>query len=214
MSNRVRHLFKTRLKTTHDMCYRLRYTLVFLFILTAVVSLPAQGTTSESASLREQFDAMVSGSNRYQQFRVVPQTELNAFIRAVTDTLNAHAAQTTELSSTIATQRENIERLNTTVSSLNDQIAQLEKEKDGIYLLGALVSKVTYNIILWTIILAALAGLVFFFLRSRLAVSVTQSLRDDKEELAEELATAKKRRLEVEQDLRRKLQDEINKRNR
>jgi cell division septum initiation protein DivIVA len=199
------------------MCYTLRY--ITSLLLAAVVLFPLSAQTPDAAAkttptLQEQFDAMVQGSNRYQQFRVVPQTELNTYIKAVADTLATRAAETAQLNTTIAKQSQTLTESGATVATLNEQIAQLEEEKDGISLLGALVSKATYNIVLWTIILAALAGLVFFFLRSRLAVSITQGLRQDKEELVEELAAAKKRRLEVEQDLRRKLQDEINKRGR
>lgn len=155
---------------------------------------------------------MVRGSNRYQQYRVVPQTELNQFIASVSDTLGARAAELSRLEATIATQTQTITESQAEIASLQNQIKQLEAEKDGIYLLGTLVSKATYNIVLWTLILAAVAGLVFFFLRARLAVANSRSLQQDKEELATALDSAKKRRLEVEQDLRRKLQDEINKR--
>ena len=172
----------------------------------------AQSTGSGAPSLREQFDAMVRGSTRYQQYRVVPQTELNAFMAAVADTLDTREREIEKLDSTIAAQTRKITEQAATIDSRDQQIEQLQAEKDGIYLLGILVNKTTYNAILWTIILAALAGLIFFFLRARLAVSTSRELRREKEELTAELDAAKKRRLEVEQELRRKLQDEINKR--
>jgi cell division protein FtsB len=187
-----------------------------LLLLAAVIYFPlvaqSPGQAPESASLREQFDAMVRGSNRYQQYRVVPQTELNQFIQSVSDTLAARAAELSRLEAQIATQTRTITESQAEIESLKQQIEQLEAEKDGIYLLGVLVSKATYNIVLWTLILAAVAGLVFFFLRARLAIATSRGLQQDKDELATALDTAKKRRLEVEQDLRRKLQDEINKR--
>lgn len=196
------------------MCQIIRYCFWFLLMAGLYFPLAAQSSNADTASpsLQEQFDEMVQGSNRYQQFRVVPQTELNAYIAAVTDTLSARAQEIQQLDAKISTQTRTITEQDAQIESLKGQIEQLEQEKDGIYLLGVLVSKTTYNIILWAIILAAFGGLVFFFLRAQMAVSTSRGLRQDKEELTAELDAAKKRRLEVEQDLRRKLQDEINKR--
>ncbi len=196
------------------MCKLQRHLLLLLLAVAICFPLFAQSAApeTESASLQEQFDAMVRGSNRYQQYRVVPQTELNQFIESVSDTLTARATELSRREEKIATQTQTITESQAEIESLQNQIKQLEAEKDGIHLLGALVSKATYNIVLWTLILAAVAGLVFFFLRARLAVATSRGLQQEKEELTAELDAAKKRRLEVEQDLRRKLQDEINKR--
>ena len=92
------------------------------------------------------------------------------------------------------------------------EIGSLNGEKDSISLLGMQLSKTTYNIILWSAIGILLALLLFSIARMQVAVTSNRDARIAREKTAEELEKSRKNRLEVEQKLRRQLQDERNKR--
>lgn len=188
---------------------------LFLVCVFFSLSLPAQSgnpATADGKSLVEQLDEMVSESNRYQRFRVVPIEWLNAYKANIADSLTAQMAKQAGLEGTIADQTKTIEEQATQIGMLGADIDKLNQEKDGIMLFGNLISKTVYNTILWSVIGVLLVGMLFFMARGRYAVAVTRDLQEKNTELTADLEQTRKRRLEVEQDLRRKLQDEMNKR--
>jgi len=186
-------------------------TSLFTATLSAQAGNPAQA--SDSASLKTQFDDMVRVSNRYQQFRVVPQAFLNAFMDNVSDSIQVYTNEIGTLQGTIAAQAGKIEKLSQDLKDRDSNITALKAEKDSMGLLGLQLGKGTYTAIIWSIILGLLALLAFAILRMRVAVTNANEAKDTSTKLAGDLEQAKKRRLEVEQTLRRQLQDEINKRN-
>lgn len=166
---------------------------------------------SDTTSLQQQYDDMLRVSNRYQQFRVVRQDFLNAFIKNVGDSIQNYTNEIGQLNGTIGSQRTQIEDLTADVKERDGNISSLTDEKDSMSLLGMSLSKATYATIMWAAIFGLLALCVFAFLRMKVALSGARDARENSDQLSNELAKAKKRRLEVEQDLGRKLQDEINK---
>jgi hypothetical protein len=162
-------------------------------------------------SLQEQFNYMVDESSRYQTYKVVPQTWLNTFWSHVQDTLRANQGALRENRVLINVQKKDIAAFQATEDSLNLQIITLEKEKNSLSLLGIPMDKAAYHVLVWAIIGALAVGLIFFLGRFRYANSVTKKTRKDNQELEETVTHLRKRMLEKEQELRRKLQDEINK---
>jgi sensor domain CHASE-containing protein len=77
--------------------------------------------------------------------------------------------------------------------------------------LGAQVSKVTYNFILWTIILGLLLLLLLFIYKFRRSNFLTQEAKANLSDLESEYEDHRRRALEREQRISRQLQDEINK---
>lgn len=183
---------------------------LFTASLSAQAGNPAQA--DESTSLQTQFDDMVRVSNRYQQFKVVRQDFLNAFMVNVSDSIKVYTEEIGTLQGTISAQAEKIDKLTQDVKDRDGNVASLTAEKDSMNLLGIPLGKGTYATIMWSIILGLLALLAFAFLRMRVAISSASDAKSTSDKLSEDLEKSKKRRLEVEQTLRRQLQDEINKR--
>lgn len=168
-------------------------------------------SASDSTTLRQQFDDMIRVSNRFQKFRVVNQTYLDAFIVNVSDSLSGYTNEISELNQTISAQAAKIDQLTGDVRERDRNVTALTEEKDSINLLGMPLSKAMYATIMWATIFTLLALLVFAFLRMKVAIASARESQANSASLAEDLAKAKKRRLAVEQDLGRKLQDQINK---
>ena len=171
---------------------------------------PAQA--SDSTSLQEQFELMLKVSYRYKQSKTVNEGFLNAFMANVGDSINIYTKEIGSLNSTITSQSDKIDQLTEEVKVRDGNILGLTHEKDNISLLGIPLSKATYATIMWSAIFGLLALLIFALLRMRLAISGSNEARDTSVQLSEDLDKAKKRRLEIEQNLRRELRDERNKR--
>src|SRR5690606_4845272 len=76
------------------------------------------------------------------------------------------------LSTTIAGHEETIGSLNKKLAETTDNLVSVTEEKDSMAFLGALVSKSTYNIILWTIIAGLLLLLLFFIYNLEIVISL------------------------------------------
>ena len=178
--------------------------------LSAQIGDPAR---ADSASLQEQFDEMLRVSNRFQEFKVVRQPFLEAFMRNVNDSISEYTTEINQLQATIATQANKIQEQTSSITERENSIASLENEKESINLLGVALDKDTYTTIMWSTIGVLFLGLLFALARMRYAAGNAREATAKAEKLSDELETSKRRRLEIEQSLRRQLQDEINRRN-
>lgn len=181
--------------------------LVSFFGLTSFMF--AQENTS--TTLDQQFENLIRKSNSYQEFKVVKKVKLNLLRKNSNDSLVA-------LKRNIIVSNTTIEEQKNTINSLKEQLTisqsdlSVSKEKEsGIEILGFLTKKTTYNLIMWSIIGVLLAFLLFTFYRFKNSNSITKSSKLKLLETEEELESHKKKALEQQQQLRRKLQDEINK---
>lgn len=169
---------------------------------------PALGTDK---SLTQQFDDMLANSNRYQTYRVVPTDWLNAFKTNVLDSLSGNVEKIKLLEKSLAENQQRISEQASAMVEKDGQIEQLEKEKNGISLFGTIISKGLYNMVLWSLIVLAFGGMLLAFASGKLAVRKSRDMEKTIADLSSELEQNKRRRLEMEQDLRRQLQDQINK---
>lgn len=177
--------------------------------LTAQAGNPAQAGES---SLREQYDAMIKASNRYQRFRVVDQRFLDAFMANVADSIAGYTDRIEELNAQIATQAAKIEDQASELTTRQQEIGALNEDKDSISLLGLQLSKATYSMLLWGLVGLLIVALVLALGRTRLAVSDSRRVQQAYDKTNAELEASRKSRLDVEQKLSRQLQDERNKR--
>jgi hypothetical protein len=84
-------------------------------------------------------------------------------------------------------------------------------KEDSIPLLGTRLSKVTYNIILWTLILSLISALIYVILKFLKNNILTKEAKNNLLIVEKELEQHIKNAIDREQKLRRKLQDEVNK---
>ena len=186
--------------------------LFVLFISNFAVAQRGNPATADTVSLQGQFDEMLRVSSNYQVYKTVRRTFLNAFMANVQDSINVYAEEVARLETRIGDQEAKITEQGTAIEARQGEIASLTSEKDSISLLGMPLSKATYSLILWSAIIGLLAMLLFALARMRLAVGSARQAQHDFQQVNEDLEKSRKNRLEVEQKLRRQLQDEINKR--
>jgi septal ring factor EnvC (AmiA/AmiB activator) len=190
-----------------------------LALLTAVVSNAQTETTSEPSldggTINSQFDYLYQKSGNYQadgkRYEVVRTINLDKLSQNVTDTLKAANKKAAELQDIINNQEASISSLNQKLEETSKSLLSVTEEKDSISLLGMQVSKATYNVTLWTMILALLFLLFLFIFKFRQSNVLTQEAKANLSELESEYEDHRRRALEREQRISRQLQDEINK---
>jgi hypothetical protein len=162
-------------------------------------------------SIDNQFIKIVDQSNSFQKFKVIKKNKIKVLRKNVMDSIEALKLKITTSQVEIDEQKSEIElltrNLNTTESNL---AASIEKE-DGIEVLGMLTKKNTYNTIVWSIILGLIAILGLIFYKYKSSHEITKDTKQKLTEIETDFDTHRKKNLENEQLLRRKLQDEINK---
>jgi len=193
---------------------------LLMLLLTVTINYSQETETENKLSLDEgpisnQFDYISKRSGNYRadgvRYEVVKETNLYKLRKNVLDTLAAVSKKTAELKATIAEHETTITSLNNKLEETTTSLTAVSEEKDNMSLLGAQVSKGTYNIILWAIIGALFLFLGLFIFRFRNSNILTQEAKQNLSELELEYEDHRRRALEREQKISRQLQDERNK---
>ena len=179
-----------------------------------------QATTTKELSLdkgniNSQFDYIYKKSGNYRadgkRYEVVRIISLDKLRKNVLDTLNASNKKAAELNAAISGHEATIASLNKKLDETTNNLSAVTEEKDSMSLLGMLVSKITYNIILWTIIGGLMLLFLLFVYKFQRSNTLTQEAKTALSEVEVEYEDHRRRALEREQRISRQLQDEINK---
>ena len=188
---------------------------LLLFLLSINLS-TAQVQPEEKLSLNKgtidnQFEYVITKSNRYQEYKVVNTNWLYALKAHTLDSLKAVKKQLADTQLLVGTQDKEIQVLKTNLSDTNSTLNQTNLEKNSMSLFGMLMSKTSYNLLLWSIIGGLLAFLLFFIYKFNNSNAITKQAKLSLTETEEEFEEHRKRALEREQKVMRRLQDELNK---
>ena len=169
----------------------------------------------DSGSIESQFEYIFKSSGNYnaegRRYEVVRAQELDKLRDNVLDSLKAIRAEVSGLNATIESQKASIDDLNGKLEETTRQLSAVTGEKDSMSLFGASVSKATYNVVLWTIIVSLMLLLLLFVFRFRQSNVLTQEAKAKLADLESEYEEHRRKALEREQRISRQLQDEINK---
>lgn len=192
---------------------------ILAFAIVLGIQLNAQETTPETASkqalesgtIDNQFNYLIKKSYKYKDYKNVKLWWLERLQKAVDDSLNINKKEITDLKIILIEKDNEIATLTSNLETTKTDVVQLNTEKDSIRIVGMLISKPLYNSIIWSIIAVLLGLLLIYIFRFNRSNSVTLSTNGKFDELEIEYENHRQRSLEREQQLRRKLQDEINK---
>ena len=187
-------------------------TLICLTTLNAQESVDQDDKLSlNEGTIDNQFEYVIRRSNSYQEFKVVKKTWLYELKAHTIDSLNAVHKELSDSQSTVNNQKEEIEQLKTDLSNTKSDLENTKEEKNSMALFGMQMSKGGYNVLMWTIIAALLALLLFFIFKFKNSNTITKQAKKSLLETEEEYEEYRRNSLEREQKVRRQLQDEINK---
>ncbi len=172
-----------------------------------------EGTTDKT--LVTQFEELERKSGNYRangvRYEVMRIGDLYRIKSNIFDSINTANASIKTLTATITSNKAEIEDLNAKLQETTNNLKKVTREKDSMSFFGALVSKGTYKLILWGIIVGLLLFLLFFIYRFRNSNFLTQQAKSALADLEKEYEDHRRRALEREQRISRQLQDELNK---
>ena len=158
-------------------------------------------------------DKSLQGQYQYLLTKVYghQQQLVSALFKNYSDTLSATRRQLKEAQATLASQTKIIDTLKAAATTKDQTLAQSKEQVDEVNILGISLTKATYNLIMWGLVIGfgAIAAIVI----SRSGSHTREAKYRIKlyEELEEEYKTYKTKANEKEKKLARELQTERNK---
>jgi predicted RNase H-like nuclease (RuvC/YqgF family) len=190
-----------------------KITPIFLLMILPLMVFSQEPANEESAnpSLSDIYQEMYNKAETYNTYKVIKIATLNTFWKNVMDSLNNYKQEIAARNKEIVDLNTKIEELNVKIGDLESALQKSRNEANSISFLGLLISKSTYNVIVWGIIFGLL---IFVFLgygshmRSQKLYQVT---RKEFMKLVDEFESLKKSAHEKKIKLGRELQTERNK---
>tara|TARA_R110002049_G_scaffold50271_3_gene142724 strand:- start:8208 stop:8828 length:621 start_codon:yes stop_codon:yes gene_type:complete len=195
---------------------------IFIALLVWNIQFAQEGDTKEEDALSldggtidSQFEYVFKKGGNWGaagvKYEIVKITYLNKLRENVLDTLSAYGNTKVSLKNTIKENEATITDLNQKLDLTTKNLTTVTEEKDSMSFLGIQVSKITYNLMLWSIIGGLVVLLLLFIYKFRKSNVLTQEAKTNLSELEVEFEDHRRRSLEREQKVSRQLMDELNK---
>ena len=180
-------------------------------ILLSSVSFAQETITEDTNSIESQFDKIYRTSTTYQVYKVISKDGYQRLKLNVLDSLKSSKKIISEKENLLLTERSSIKETKTLIAKTKLELDSALEKENSISLLGIQLSKTTYNLTLWSIIIVLLLGLSYFIFKFSRSNVLTKEAQNNLVDVEQEFDQHRKNTLEREQKLRRQLQDEINK---
>ena len=162
-------------------------------------------------SIKNQFNGVIEKSNSYQEFKVIEKTKINKLRKNVLDSIARLEQKVVDANSKIKDQENTITAVSNDLKITQENLTISEGKEDGMNFFGIATKKTTYNLVLWSIIGILLFLLILLFYKFKNSHLITKEINLKLSEIEEEFDVHRKKSLEQQQQLSRKLQDELNK---
>lgn len=197
---------------------------LFFIVFTCLISLTTFSQTKQDdgtlslykGSIDNQFEYILKKSGNFkgtngQPYEAVKRSMFLALRAHTMDSLKTVHKNLAETQAVVKTQAKEISDLKANLSNTQTDLDTTNSEKNNMALFGMQMSKINYNVLMWSIIAALLALLLFFVYKFKNSNSITREAKHNLAEIEEEFEEHRRTALEREQKVRRQLQDEINK---
>ncbi|VAV86042.1 FIG00651922: hypothetical protein [hydrothermal vent metagenome] len=192
-------------------------TLLLIFGSSSIFSQETQKKQSiNEGSIDDQFEYVLKKSYNFrgtngQMYENVKRSMLLSLQAHTRDSINTLKNKLDNTNKVVNTQQKEIDALKTSLAKTQDTLATTNTEKDSMSLLGLQMSKTSYNLLMWLVIIGLLALLLIFIYKFKNSNVVTKAAKNTLSEVEEEFEEHRRTALEREQKVRRQLQDELNK---
>jgi len=190
--------------------------LVFIILISSfAINIQAQ-TPQQTQSVKNQFETIIKDSNNYtsskgQLFEVIKLSKILALKANALDSINAIQAKLNTVTNQVNTQQNEITTLQSDLAKTNEKLTSARNKKDSMTFLGIQMSKIGYNLLMWSIIGVLGAFLMFFIFMFKNKNAEANTANSARAHLENEFKEHRRIALEREQKVKRELQDEINK---
>jgi len=165
----------------------------------------------DGANLSEQYQNMIESSETFEKYKVIPITKVNAFGQIMNDSVNTLKERVSSAKS--AQQKAEAERdtAKSKMSALNNELEVAQNAVDDMPLFGLSMTKTTYNIVVWSIVVVLLVALIVVYVMFMNSFRLTRQAKKDKELVDQELEDLRKRSHDKQVVIKRELQTALNK---
>lgn len=195
----------------------MKFILILLVSISFSISSQELEQSQEDTSINGQFDKIYRTSTTYKpagtnkKYKVINLLNYQQLKANVLDSLKKLEKEISKQENLLNSEREQTQKTNQLLAKTQSDLLASNKKENSISLFGIQLSKMNYNLLLWSIIIITLLLLFYFifkFFRSNL---LTKEAQNNLVDVEQEFEQHRKKSLEREQKLRRELQDEINK---
>tara|TARA_R110000787_G_scaffold86285_12_gene184149 strand:- start:27711 stop:28271 length:561 start_codon:yes stop_codon:yes gene_type:complete len=179
---------------------------IFFLLFLSVFTIQAQ-----QLSIDDQFEDLIKESNNYQDYKVVKKAKIYKLRKNVSDSISLLEENIVSISSEIEKQKIDINSLTGELETIKNELTISQGKENGIHVLGILTKKSTYTLIVFITLGVLLLIIVVLFIKYKSGFDIIKTTKSKLDETDEEFESFRQRSLEREQQIRRKLQDEINK---
>ena len=170
---------------------------------------------NEESTLSSQYKFIMEQSRTYVNNKVLKIDWIEKFYSNVTDSLKSTKHQSSNFEKAYLEELKVSKDALISVTALKKELVgvnvEKEFEKENITLFGSFTSKSSYKTIVWVIIISLVTFLLFFLFKFKSSNRITKEAKEKLKEIELELEETKNKSRIKEQELMRKLQDEINK---
>jgi hypothetical protein len=161
-------------------------------------------------SLNGQYQFLLSRSRSVNGYKLVNPFRLTAVWKSAMDSVAGAKSELSKAKAKITAQADTINTLRATVKGTELEVQDTNSKIDEINILGLSLSKGTYNIIVWSMILILGLGLFIVIARSGKNIDEAKHRAQLYDEITAEYQNYKAKASEKERKLARELQDERN----
>jgi len=188
----------------------------FAFMLTISASTFAQSNKAnqpelDSGTIESQFDYIIKKSTRFKDFQLIRRPSILKIKAHTLDSIKTAHEYLVTANKSLAQNNETIRDLEREVEELKSKVTSISKDVDSISFAGINLSKISYNMITWSIILILLFGFIAFTSIFKKGVIDTKTAKTNLNKLENDFESFRKKAMLKEQEVMRKLQNELNK---
>lgn len=192
------------------------YSLLTLLLLSVCIAVKAQNTDAQETDplkgkLEDQFEYVFKRSQNFQNYKVVLTSNFNHLKKSSLDTLRLYKEEVNVLESKINALTSDTDSLLKELQTRSEEIEKLKQAGEIVSFLGVNINKGLFNMIAFGGVGLLLLLLILFIMKFKSAKTQANSAVEGLSRLEEEYVDYKRKAMEKEQQLGRRLQDEINK---
>ncbi len=180
-------------------------TFLIFFLFQGLSAQETKKTPLEGDNLENQFQYIITKTEKFQEYQVIKRSLLYKLKANSLDTIKNLHAEIKSLNDKVSDLNSKLETIQSKLNETQDKFDTVTKEKDSLRLLGMLVTKSAFYVIIISIILGLIAALAIVFILYKRSNVITVKTKETLVNTQEEFEKHRKWALEKEQKLSREL---------
>jgi uncharacterized membrane-anchored protein YhcB (DUF1043 family) len=189
---------------------KLSIKILVIFSVLGLVNL-SNANAQEEAKLSEQYQNMIESSETFEKYKVIPITKVNDFGQILNDSINSLNQKVSSSKSAQLNAEKERDSAKAQMNDLKSELEEAQSKVEEMPLFGIPMTKTTYNIVMWSLVVVLLAGLVIVYIMFMNSFRLTKQAKRDKDRVDEELEDLRKRSHDKQVKIKRELQTALNK---